>query len=177
MPERTAVPTQLARISHSRVQAVVFEELAGQLKLGRQVLCFRFVIDDQHAAQWRITALRLPFGAKHRHESVFKRRVPVCPGKQRVHGRAAFCVCTRQCRVEKRTARVGVDFNQAGHIVGNVKVVTHEHTRRPEVMPGDGRCVGQGVFTVSGQGDHALDGGHGARQHVSHGRVHEDSRV
>ncbi|MCY1363459.1 hypothetical protein D9M69_502220 [compost metagenome] len=173
VPERAVAPQQLARIGHHGDQALRGEQRAHHFEFGRQVLLAGRVVHDQHVAQRRVAALRLPFGAEHGDEHFVERHQRIRRVEQRLEAGAAGAVRPCQRGVEQGAAGVAVDLDQLGAVGGEVEVVAHEHAGRTPVQRCDRVRSRQGQGVPGGQGYHSLQRGHSLHDLLLHPRVQE----
>ena len=65
----------------------------------------------------------------------------------------------KQHGVDQRAAGVGIDFNELGAILTDVKVVAHQHANGARPVAGNGRCAVKGSVLIGRQFSHVFDGG------------------
>ena len=160
MPQLAVVPSECRWIGNGGGQTKAGKQLTEQLKLRRQVLRDRVVVDDQHRLQWRCATLQSPLGLEHVEQGLLQRIGLAFKWKRPIHGFAAGLLGPCQRDVEQGAPGIGVDLDQSRTLGAEVKVKTHAGADRAEGVLRNGRRARQGLRTVAGQGNNTLDGCH-----------------
>jgi hypothetical protein len=140
------------------------EQAAGQFEFRCEELLRGIVVDDRYGSQGRIAPLRAPFAAEHLDEGSVDALQVQRHVEDAMHALAAGAVGARRRGVKERTARVGVDLDQARSAAAQMKVVAHEGAHGTMIRKRNGRRVLQDRGAIAGQGGRAIQGRNAVRQ-------------